>query len=1033
MLQTATLSPSSPLAATLVSLVHSAGEGRLRVHVRGLYRSEKFGAELERKLPRLPEVSEASVNLLTGNVLLRLAGGEKSRTRVFAELENMARRYVDAAAAPRAGAAEVRKPTRVLRRGALKLRADAARSGTRPNAPPPAEPAENWWTLDTRETIRRLETSRTGLSRDEARQRLEIYGPNRLEELKRRPPLRIFLEQLANPAMAMLGVSAVVAVATGGMVDAAVIVGAVLLNSFVGFVTESSSERTIADLGQMTPKRALAMRDGAPIDIPVEDIVVGDILLLTPGTYVAADARLLNSNFLTVDESALTGESLPVGKHWDFIGNRDTPLADRKNILHMGAVVTGGSGQAVTIATGRRTEIGTIQSLVGEVRPPDTLLQRQLDEMNARLSIGCGILCAGVFGLGLLRGYTWLRMLSTSISLAVAAIPEGLPAVATTTLAIGIRNMQREHVLIRHLPAVESLGSVQVICLDKTGTLTRNKMKATTLRTASHSASIADARFMAGGEPFAPMDANESRLLLRMVSLCSEVKLNGSSFGERLQGSSTESALVEAAMDAGEDVRALRAAFPLLKTAHRAEKRPYMTTVHADGDAEILYAVKGAPQDVLRLCDRRQRGDTAEPLDERARCHIVDENDRMAGEALRVLGVAYARAIRHDDIDPESTPPLIWLGLIGMEDALRPDMDRLIARFHEAGVRTVMITGDQSVTAYSVGKRLGLSMDGPLEIVDSTNLDKLDPGILKGVVKGTSIFARVSPAHKLKIVQALQETGHVTAMTGDGVNDGPALKAADIGVAMGEQGTDVARSVADVVLEDDNLQTMVVAIRQGRTIYNNIRKSLRFLLSTNLSEIELAVATLALGMGEALNPLQYLWINIVADVAPALALALEPPERDVLKQPPRDPAKPIVDGKDFRVLLRESLLIAACSAGVYGLSLRRHGSTLQANSNTFMAFTLAEILHGLACRSEETTVLDRDRPRNGYMTAAVAGTLALQAMTALVPSLRKLLRTSPLAPADLPLIFAGAAVPFAINESLKLAKKGQRPDGDAAL
>ncbi|MDD5033153.1 MAG: HAD-IC family P-type ATPase, partial [Methylococcaceae bacterium] len=460
---------------------------------------------------------------------------------------------------------------------------------------------------------------------------------------------------------------------------------------------------------------------------------------------------------------------------------------------------------------------------------------------------------------------------------------------------------------------------------------------------------------------------------------------------------------------------------------HRAENRPYMVTVHETPDGDLLFAVKGSPADVLALCQWRQNDGEKEALDDSLRGRIIDRNARLAGDALRVLGVAYVYGDKTEEL---KTPPLVWLGLIAMEDSIRPGMEQLMGEFHSAGVRTVMITGDQSATAYSVGRRLGLSGDDPLEIIDSSNLDKLDAEILKGVIKDTSVFARVSPAHKLKIVQALQEAGHVVAMTGDGINDGPALKAADIGVAMGEQGTDVARSVADVVLEDDNLHTMIIAIRQGRTIYSNIRKSLRFLLSTNLSEIELAVLTMALGLGEALNPMQLLWINMVADIAPAMALALEPPEQDVLKQAPRDPNRPIIDGKDFMRLLRESLFITGGSLGVYLLSRQRYGLGPQAGTNTFMAFTLAKFLHALSCRSEETTVLDRHRPGNPYMAAALGGTLGLQALAAFLPQLRSLLRSSPLAIVDLPLILAGASLPFVLNESVKRLTHHPRQPGD---
>ncbi len=1017
----------------IVSVVHATGLGRVRLHVQGLYRSDKLKIDLENALSVHSMINDVCANSLTGNLLVQFLPGQDQNV-VIEEVEKVARRCLNgrivpiAKAKPRAVQPKPKKAKEAssfTRRYKFQFQNPQAAVEVAHGQP---TPSHAWHKLDTSETIARLEASKDGLSAIEAGHRLQIYGPNRLAENKRRSTLQMFAEQIANPAMAMLGVSAVVSVATGGFIDAAVIVSAVLLNAIIGYVTESSSERTINALGSMAPTHAHVIRDGNQMTVPVEDIVIGDLLVLTPGTYIPADARLLNSSRITVDESALTGESMPVGKHWDFIAPEDTPLADRKNMLHMGTIVTGGSGQALVAATGRNTEIGLIQSLVGEVKPPDSLLQRQLDDLNGNLAKVCGLLCVGVFGLGILRGYTWLQMLTSSITLAVAAIPEGLPAVATTTLAIGIRNSHREKVLIRQLGAVESLGSVQVICLDKTGTLTLNKMKTVSIRTAGHTVAIADDRFeVKGRRLIAPLGQPEIKRLLQIVCLCSEVKFNGSGIVPELEGSPTESALVEAAMNAGEDVRALRAVYPLIKTTHRAENRPYMMTVHKTPEGGLLFAVKGSPSDVLALCQWRQHDGEMEELDNSIRDRIIERNDRLAGDALRVLGVAYVCDDKTEDL---KAPPLVWLGLIGMEDSLRPDMDRLIVEFHNAGVRTVMITGDQSATAYSVGRRLGLSGDAPLEIIDSANLDKLDPEILKGVIKNTSVFARVSPAHKLKIVQALQEAGHVVAMTGDGVNDGPALKAADIGVAMGDQGTDVARSVADVVLEDDNLHTMIIAIRQGRTIYSNIRKSLRFLLSTNLSEIELAVLTMALGMGEALNPLQLLWINMVADIAPAMALALEPSERDVLKQPPRDPNRAIINGPDFRRLLRESLFITGGSLGVYGLSRLRYGPGLQASSNTFLAFTLAKFLHALSCRSEDTTVLDFDRPPNPHMVTALGGTLAIQALATFVPQLRTLLRCSPLGLVDLPLILAGAGIPFVLNESAKRINQNTRKSGD---
>ncbi|HUL11215.1 MAG TPA: cation-transporting P-type ATPase [Methylococcaceae bacterium] len=1010
---------------TLVVLLHAGAAGRIRLKVRGLYRSERLKAELENNLVRRARVRTVNANPLTGNVLVGFAPDE-DQAKIIAEVDRLARLYLQSRPAP---AVQPPPPSAKPKTGTswFKLWPTA-----RPKpfaAVAAAPPTELWHTLDKEETLHRLGANEEGLSKDEAERRLLQYGPNRLAENKPRSAIRLFFQQFASVPVGMLGVSAAISVATGGVADAVVIVGVVLINAVIGYVTESTAERTINALGKMTPTRAQVIRAGRQLEIPVEEVVVGDLLVVTPGSYIAADARLVSSSRLTVDESALTGESMPVGKHFDFVGQDDSPLGDRKNMLHMGTIATGGSAQAVVVGTGRHTEIGVIQSLVGEVRPPETPLQKQLDDMGTQLALLSGGICALVFGIGILRGYGWLQMLTSSISLAVAAVPEGLPAVATTTLALGIREMQREQVLIRKLPAVESLGSVQVICLDKTGTLTLNRMKVVTMQIAKQAVSVADDRFEADGESITPLAQEELQRLLQIVCLCSEVKLNGAGDGAELAGSATESALIEAAINAGEDVCALRASFPLLKTVHRAEDRPYMTTVHETGDGRRLFAVKGSPADVLRLCRWRQRDGRLDELDDKIRGEIIGQNNRLAGEALRVLGVAYAYTETPDA--SMASPPLIWLGLIGMEDSIRAGTETLMVEFHDAGVKTVMITGDQSATAYSVGRRLGLSGDQPLEIIDSTNLDKLDPEILKGVIKNTSVFARVSPAHKLKIVQALQQAGQVVAMTGDGINDGPALKAADIGVAMGEQGTDVARSVSDVVLQDDNLQTMVAAIRQGRTIYSNIRKSLRFLLSTNLSEIEVMLVTTALGLGGGLTPIQLLWINLMTDIFPALALALEPAESDVLKQAPRDPEEPIIRRKDFLRLLKESTVMTAGTMGVYGYSLSRYGAGLQTSTNTFMTLTLAQFFHAISCRSEETTIFDRDRAPNPYLVTAIAGSLAIQALAALAPPLRGLLRLSPLAIADLAVIAAGAGLPFFINETTKRVTFAQHPNGEA--
>ncbi|MGZ8242472.1 cation-translocating P-type ATPase [Methylomagnum sp.] len=1001
-------------AAPFARLIRQPAPGRLRVKVRGLYRSEPVKLALEELARTHADILSVSANELTGQVLIcHVPGG--SPEDILAAVETRARSQWRAE--PMAEAISPVVPA--AKPKASKPRSRRESPAAQAMAEIAAQPPQECWHARPVETALNLLDSRPeGLADTDAARRLAVYGGNRLAEKQRRSALSLFAGQFTNPPVAMLGVSAGISIATGGVVDAVAILGVVLINAAIGYVTESEAEKTINALGNLGATHTLLLREGREVPVPVEAVVPGDVLVLRPGSQIAADARLLKSSRLTVDESSLTGESLPVAKNANGPLAADAPLADRHNMVYMGSIVTGGSGLAVVVATGRHTEIGLIQSLVGEVETPATPLQQQLDQMGLQLAVASSVLCAGVFGLGVLRGTPGLAMLKSAMSLAVAAVPEGLPAVATTTLALGIRKMRERHVLVRQLPAVEGLGSVQTLCLDKTGTLTLNRMKAVSVELPGQTIELRDDGFYLDEQPVVPETMAGLVNLARMVCLCSEVKSNG----HGLEGSPTERALVEIALATGEDLDALRQTFPLVKTIHRAEDRPYMATLHEQGEGRYLVAVKGSPSDVLNLCAFWQSGADILPLDDELRVGIQRRNEAMAGEALRVLGVAF----RHSDgtATADATSDLVWLGLAGMEDSLRPGMADLMGKFHRAGIQTVMITGDQSATAYSVGKRLGMNHDKPLEIVDSNALEQLDPEILAGMVKDVSIFARVSPAHKLRIVQALQKAGRVVAMTGDGVNDGPALKAANIGVAMGDQGTEVARSVSDVVLEDDNLHTMIAAVEQGRTIYRNIRKSLRFLLSSNLSEIEIMLVGTALGHGEVLNPMQLLWINLITDILPGIGLAVEPPEKDVLDEPPRNPDEPIVRREDALKMLRESLFLTGGTLVVHGLTLARTGNPAIAGSHAFMTLTLAQLLHSLSCRSETTTVLNRGRPPNRFLGGAVVGSVLLQLSAVAFPPLRTLLRLTPPGPGEWLMIGLGAGLPLVINEAFKVRSTG---------
>ena len=1006
----------------LVSPVHIGPAGRLRCKVAGLYRSERLKIHLEAGLRSQPGIITVQANPLTGNLLLLFQPG-KPLAEIIQLVEIQLTSFKDEVTDSSRHTPRSQWPGNVTslvehRRQHAKRFADPV------DLVPRSQYLQPWYTLPADAVLSHFDSSAdTGLSNATVQARYAQYGPNLLTEIKQRSEFSMLVGQFASLPVGLLAASAVVSVLTGGVLDAVVIMGVVAINAGIGYLTERQSEKTISALTRVTTRSAQVLRNGIAQVIPIADVVVGDILLLSPGTYVAADVRLLMTHNLTVDESALTGESMPVVKVSEFLGVTHTSLAERQNMAYMGTLVTGGSGLGVVVATAMHTELGQIQTMVGETRPPETPMQQQLHGMGTQLAILSGAVCAGIFGIGLLRGFSWIEMLKASTSLAVAAVPEGLPAVATTTLALGIKNMRRHNVAVRHLDAVETLGTVQVFCMDKTGTLTLNRMAVVAISVEQHKVILSEGQFISDGKALTGLVKKQLRRLLEVASLCSEVELEGGRDNYSFTGSPTEVALVEAARDVGIDIPKLQRRYPRLEVQYRAENRSYMRTLHRSADGKCLVAIKGSPSEVLAMCSHYLENEEVRPLDQECRNSIHIDNEQMAGEALRVLGVAYGE----EDESEATGERLIWLGLVGMADPLRTGMDKLMTLFHQAGVKTMMITGDQSATAYSIGKQLGLSGGRPLKILDSSSLDKVDPGLLTALVKDTHVFARVSPAHKLQIVQALQRSGNVVAMTGDGINDGPALTAADIGVAMGQSGTDVARSVSDVVLQDDNLHTMTVAIAQGRTIYSNIRKTIHFLLSTNLTEIEVVTTAIVLGMGQPLNPMQLLWINLISDIFPGLALSLEPAEPDVLKRSPREAQKPIIQKGDLKRMGAESAIISASTLASYVYGLLRYGPGAKANTQAFTTLSFAQLLHALSCRSESHSIFSQEKlPTNPYLNLALGGTLSLQLLAALAPGLRKLLGTSPLGILDGLVVAAGATLPLLINEATKATPDSTR-------
>ncbi len=982
----------------MIKKLHSL-KGRVRFKVTGLYRCSALKTILEAVLPARKEIRSVSASILTGNVLILF--DPACNIKVIATLlESVAQEYL-------------RHPDSALARTAQGGPKEGRFWMSRLLGP---SELPTWHVTDKEAVLEKVNSTASGLPENAEDKNLELFGPNRIPQAEPRSKFRLFLGQFDSLPVALLGAAAGISIVTAGLLDAVVIGAVVIINAVVGYTTESEAERAIEALRQDIQPETMILKSGKMVEVPSSEILVGDIVVLRPGTYVAADARILEAVRLFLDESILTGENMPVAKTDATLQKEDLPLGDRVNMVYKGTLVTGGQGLAVVVAVGSFTEMGRVQSLVAESRSPETPIERQLRHIGNQLVVLSAAVCFLVFLIGILRGNGILNMLKTSISLAVAAVPEGLPAVATTTLALGIRRMKERKVLIRNLEAVSTLGSIQTICFDKTGTVTANRMAVTRIYSGIERIEVVGAQFQSE-HGFLPDDSRAAvGKLIEIGILCNESQITGNHDTFVLEGTPTENALMSLAIVYGIDIADVRSNFPLIATNYRSDDRQFMTTTHQDDNATLV-AVKGSPLDVLGMCNFRLQNETRIPLTDEDRTIIESENDSMAGDALRVLGMAYASQ-QNSDGDVNFT----WLGLVGMEDPVRPGARESIEAFHAAGLDTIMLTGDQSPTAYAVGRQLGLNRDRPLEIVDSTHLSQVDPEVLKALSKRVHVFARVSPSNKLQIVQALQSAGKVVAMTGDGINDGPALKAADVGVAMGRSGTDVAREVADVMLEEDDLETMIVAIRDGRAIYDNIRKTLHYLLSTNFSEIEVMFAAGALGMGYPLNTMQLLWINLVSDIFPGLALALDPSEPDVMQRPPRDPHQPIVERSDFKRIGLESALMTISSLSAYGYGLLRYGYGPFARTIAFQSLTVAQILHALSCRSEARTIFDsKPSPPNPYLQAAIATSLGLQIVIQFIPGLRSLLGLAPLALSDWVVVGGASVIPLLISEASKKA------------
>jgi Ca2+-transporting ATPase len=931
--------------------------------------------------------------------------------------------------------------------------------------------AEPWHTLSAEATLERLDVDRElGLAPDEAARRLSEHGPNELARDDGPRPWRILWRQVAEPLVLVLLAAAV---ASAGLwfsgagegrdplpYDALVILAIVVLNALLGFAQEYQAERAVDTLRQMTAPACTVRRGGEVREVPSAEVVPGDVMLLTAGDRVAADARLLHSASLKLDESALTGESVPASKQARALEDPDLQPADRSNTVFTGTVVTYGRGEAVVVATGMATEMGSIAGMLQAAPNDETPLQRDLARVGKQLGLLVLAICAVVAGAGALREGTWsahvlVDMFLFGVALAVAAIPEGLPAVVTAVLALGVRRMAAQNAIVRRLPAVETLGSATVICSDKTGTLTRNRM---TVREVV----LGDGRRIELGAASGGDDLALRRFLtLAVLNNDAEVAAPGGAAQDerRTQGDPTEAAFLLAARELGLDAAAIRRDHPRRGEIPFSSERKRMTTVHELG-GETTAVVKGAPEVLLDLCDRVRTGDGGtRPLDDETRQRITEADEALAGQARRTLAVATrtlggagaaatARPGAGAEADPELDPgaverELVWEGFAGLLDPPREGAAESVAQARRAGIRTVLVTGDHLATGLAVAREVGIAT-AETRGMAGRELAGLSDEELAGAVRETAVFARVRPEDKVRIVRELRRQGAVVAMTGDGVNDAPALKEADIGVAMGIAGTDVAREAGDMVLADDDYSTIVGAVLEGRKIFDNLRKFIRYLLSSNAGEVlTMFAGILGAGVLGLANPeggvflpltaVQILWINLVTDGAPALALGVDPGDPGLMDRPPRDPHESVIDRATWVTIAVVGLVMMAGSLWVLDAYLpgglteamvgtagaAAGGSIARARTAAFTTLVLFQMANVFNCVSPTRSLFAVSPLRNPWLLGAVGASVALHAAVVYWPPLQRAFGTVPLAPADWALAAGVAATVLAAGEAVK--------------
>ena len=840
-----------------------------------------------------------------------------------------------------------------------------------------------WQTLRKEEVLRKLNTDeKQGLTEKEVRERQEKYGKNKLQEKKKESIIVKFIKQFNDFMIIILIIASIISAVVSKMqgendyVDSIIIIGIVVFNALMGVIQEAKAEKSIEALKQMTPQLAKTIRNGKTVEVNAEELVKGDIIILDAGNFVPADCRILESHNLKIEESSLTGETQGAEKDADAICSKNAPLGDMKNMAFMASITVNGHGKAVVTDTGMSTKVGQIANMIIEDEAPQTPLQKKLGEVGKILGLACLAICVIIFVMGLIKYIEPVEMFMTSVGLAVAAIPEGLPAIVTIMLSIGVTKMAKKNSIIRKLPAVETLGSSSVICSDKTGTLTQNKMK------------VVDVR------------SQNKKFIIELATLCTDCDINVESGVPQVSGEPTEKAIVEECINMGTVKDKLENFMPRINEIPFDSNRKMMTTIHKIGN-KYRIITKGAPDVLLQKCTKQvdliaeMQNQYNIKIKSLENLKIQSDNRQMAQKALRVIAVAYKDLdTLPSKIDSQNIENnLTFVGLIGMIDPPREGVKEAVQVCKNSGIKTVMITGDHLETAKAIAKDLGILEHKDMAITGQ-ELDKMSQNQLEKKIRDYSVFARVTPEHKVRIVKAWQKNGAVVAMTGDGVNDSPALKNADIGIAMGKNGTDVAKNAADIILTDDNFVTIVEAVKQGRNIYDNIKKAIHFLIATNIGEIVTIFMGLVLGLKSPLLAIQLLWINLVTDSLPAIALGLEKPEKDIMQRKPVDSKKGIFADGLWNKIIVEGIMIGVLTLVAFSIGNKYYGLEV-GRTMAFLSIGFLELIHSFNVKNEKS-IFEAGLFENKYLVGSFVLGIFIQAIVVVVPTFAKVFEVVPL-------------------------------------